>query len=304
MSTRHKKIRVAIVGYGNIGKFALESVMAENDMELAGIVRRKGSQSSPAAAVETPVVTDIKELEAVDVAILCLPSRLIKEEVPKYLEMGICTVDSFDIHGNEIWDLKTTLDTIAKKNGSCAVISAGWDPGSDSLIRGVMNLMAPRGMTFTNFGPGMSMGHSVVAKSVEGVQDAVSLTIPMGTGLHRRLVYVKLEPGVELAKVEQKIKNDSYFSHNETHVLVAQDLEKVRDMGHGVRIEHKGKSGETHNQLLSYEHRVNNPAMTSQIMVSAARAAVKQKPGCYTLLEIPVCDFLSMSLEEIVHTLV
>jgi len=298
------KIRVAIAGYGNIGKYAVEGVQAERDMELKGVIRRQIPARIPAELQEIPVVTEVEALDPVDVVLLCVPTRNIREEAEKYLSKGICTVDSFDIHGRDMWELKNILDVTAKEHEAQAIISAGWDPGSDSMIRSVMNLIAPRGITYTNFGPGMSMGHSVVAKRVNGVEDAVSLTIPVGTGLHRRLVYVKLEPGADLARVEAAIKEDSYFSKDETHVYAVSDLNNIIDMGHGVRIEHKGKSGFTHNQLLTYEHRINNPAATSQIMVSAARAVVKQKPGCYTMLEVPVVDYLNLSLEEVVTRIV
>ncbi|HWR31297.1 MAG TPA: diaminopimelate dehydrogenase [Negativicutes bacterium] len=293
-------IGVAIVGYGNIGKYALESVLSEKDMELRGVVRRSGRNEVPAELQGVPVVADVRELGKVDVALLCVPSRSVPEEAAKYLALGIHTVDSFDIHGQPIWDLKKMLAEICREHNTAAVISAGWDPGSDSMIRAVMKLMVPHGITYTNFGPGMSMGHSVVAKGVEGVEDAVSLTIPIGTGLHRRLVYVKLAPGADPKKVEATIKADSYFRDNETHVFPVKDLENVKDMGHGVAIEHRGKAGATHNQLLSYCHHVNNPAVTSQIMVSAARAVTRQKPGCYTLLEMPLADYLNMSAEEMV----
>jgi len=202
-----------------------------------------------------------------------------------------------------MWELKTSLDKVAKAHNSGAVISAGWDPGSDSMIRGIMNLMVPRGITYTNFGPGMSMVHSVVAKSIAGVEDAVSLTIPLGTSLHRRLVYVKLKPGASLDEVSETIKKDSYFSKNETFVYAVEDLEHVNDLGHGVLIEHKGKAGASHNQLLNYSHRINNPAVTSQVMVSSARAITKQKPGCYTMLEIPISDYLAMDIHQIVTTM-
>ena len=254
----------------------------------------------PPELINIPVVTDVGDLGRVDVALLCIPTRSVCEEAPKYLQKGICTVDSFDIHGDAMWDLKTQLDPICIANDTSAIISAGWDPGSDSLIRGVMTLIAPRGITYTNFGPGMSMGHSVAAKSVEGVEDAVSVTIPLGTGLHRRLVYVKLKPKASFESVESKIKADSYFCSNETHVYEVGDIENCKDMGHGVVIERKGKSGATNNQLLSYTHRINNPAGTGQVMVSAARAAVKQKPGCYTMLEVPVADYLPMSAHEMI----
>ena len=291
-------IRVAIAGYGNIGKYALESVMAEKDMQIQGVIRHSKRREIPPELHGIPVVSDLKELDKVDVVLLCVPSRSVSDEAAKYLERGVSTVDSFDIHGQAILELKQKLDPIAKAHGAAAAISAGWDPGSDSMIRAIMQLMAPSGITYTNFGPGMSMGHSVVAKSKEGVEDAVSLTIPIGTGLHRRLVYVKLKPGADLKKIEAEIKADSYFCDNETHVFSVDDLDNVKDMGTGVLIGHKGKAGFTHNQLLSYSHRVMNPALTSQIMVSAARAIVRQKPGCYTLLEMPLIDFLNQSIEE------
>ena len=75
------------------------------------------------------------------------------------------------------------------------MISAGWDPGTDSMIRTILEIVTPRGLTFTNYGPGMSMGHTVVVKAIDGVEDAISLTIPQGTGIHRRLVYVKIKDG-------------------------------------------------------------------------------------------------------------
>jgi len=297
-------IRVAIVGYGNIGKYALDCILAEPDMELAGVVRRSLGGILPEELQKVQVVTDVTQLGHVDVALLCAPTRSIAMEAPKYLKLGIRTVDSFDIHGEAMWELKTALDKVAKEYNSAAVISAGWDPGSDSMIRGIMSLMVPRGITYTNFGPGMSMGHSVVAKGIEGVEDAVSLTIPLGTSLHRRLVYVKLKQGASLEKVSESIKKDSYFAKNETHVLAVEELENVKDMGHGVLMEHKGKAGSTHNQLLCYSHRINNPAVTSQVMVSSARAIAKQKPGCYTMLEIPISDYLVMDIQQIVTTMV
>lgn len=291
-------IRVAIIGYGNIGKYALEAVQQEPDMEVAGVVDIEPFKLS------VPYVKDIAELDHVDVALLCIPTRSIREEAPKYLKRGICTVDCFDIHGKDMWSLKTYLDPICKQSKSAALISAGWDPGSDSMIRAVMSIIVPRGITFTNFGPGMSMGHSVVAKGVDGVDDAVSLTIPLGTGLHRRLVYVKLSPDIKITEVADKLKADNYFCDSETHVYAVEKVENYRDMGHKVLIEHKGRSGSTHNQCIHYSHYINNPAATGQVMACAARAVIRQKPGCFTMLEIPLADYLHMSLQEAINHIV
>ena len=280
-------IRVAIVGYGNIGKYSVEAVKAAPDMELAGIVRRAGSE--PVHGIKT--VSDIAELGKVDVALLCTPTRSVEETALPLLAQGIHTVDSFDIHDG-IGALRRSLGEQARKHNAVAVISAGWDPGTDSVLRTLMLAMAPKGITYTNFGPGMSMGHSVVARSKAGVKDALSLTIPTGSGVHRRMVYVVLEEGAAYADVEKAIKSDSYFCHDDTHVLQVSDIDSLRDMGHGVLMERKGVSGSTQNQLFKFEMRINNPALTAQVMVSSARAATRLQPGCYTMPEIAPIDYL------------
>ncbi|MBP5397132.1 MAG: diaminopimelate dehydrogenase [Bacteroidales bacterium] len=298
-----EKIKVAIVGYGNVGKFALEALEAAPDMECAGIVRRNGSAEGYPELQQYKVVSDIKELGKVDVAILATPSRKVEENALKYLALGISTVDSFDIH-TKILDLRNTLAPVAKSHGAVSVISAGWDPGSDSVVRSLMEGLAPKGLTYTNFGPGRSMGHSVAARAIEGVKDALSMTIPIGTGIHRRMVYVELEPGADFAKVEAAIKADAYFASDETHVMQVDSVDALNDVGHGVNLVRKGVSGKTHNQLLEFNMRINNPALTGQVLVLCARAAMRQQPGCYTMIEIPVIDLLAGDRDSLIRHLV
>lgn len=152
-----KKVRAAIVGYGNIGHYVLDALQAAPDFEIAGIVRRAGAENRPEELANYAVVKDMKELEKVDVAILCTPTRSVEKYAKEYLAMGIHTVDSFDIHAG-IVDLRRTLDATAKEHKAVSVISAGWDPGSDSIVRTILEAIAPKGITYTNFGPGMSMG--------------------------------------------------------------------------------------------------------------------------------------------------
>lgn len=298
-----KKIKAAIVGYGNIGKAALEAIEAASDMECAGIVRRNPSSNEYPELHAYKVVSDIKELGDVDVAILATPSRKVEENAVKYLEMGISTVDSFDIH-TQIYELRSTLSPIAKKNGAVSVISAGWDPGSDSVVRALMQGMAPKGISYTNFGPGRSMGHSVAVRAIEGVRDALSMTIPVGTGIHRRMVYVELEEDAEFPTVEAAIKSDPYFVHDETHVQQVESVDALNDVGHGVNLVRKGVSGSTHNQLFEFDMKINNPALTGQVLVMAARAATRQAAGCYTMIEIPVIDMLEGEREDLIRSLV
>ncbi len=299
------KIKVAVVSYGNIGKYAVEAVQAASDMELVGLVRRTDSiKNIPAELVGVKIVSDISELGKVDVAILCSPSRSIPQVAKAILEKGICTVDSFDIHGDELWNLRTLLNEAGKKHNSAAILSAGWDPGSDSVVRTLLLAMAPKGITYTNFGPGMSMGHSVVARSKNGVKNALSMTIPTGTGVHRRMVYAELEQGVKLDTVAAEIKADSYFCHDETHVMQVPSVDQLQDMGHGVLLERKGVSGKTNNQLFEFRMKINNPALTGQILVSCARAVLCQKPGAYTMPEIAPIDYLEGDRESLLRTLV
>lgn len=284
------KIRVAVVGYGNIGKYVIESLIDALDFEIVGIVRRDAT-NVPAGLKEYEVVNSISQLKNVDVALLCTPTRSVEQFAKECLALGINTVDSYDIHEG-IVELRSSLDEAAKKHNAVSVISAGWDPGSDSVIRTLMETMAPKGITYTNFGPGMSMGHTVAVKAIDGVKAALSMTIPTGTGVHRRMVYIELKDGYDFTQVANAIKSDDYFAHDETHVFQVENVEALKDMGHGVLMERKGVSGSTQNQLFKFDMRINNPALTAQVMVGCARAALKQKPGAYTLIEIPVVDLL------------
>ena len=166
-----EKLRIAVVGYGNIGKYTVQALQAAPDMEIAGIVRRNGAAEKPAELADYKVVKDITELGKVDVAILATPTRSVEEHALKCLALGINTVDSFDIH-TSILDLRRSLSAAAKQHNAVSIISAGWDPGSDSIVRTLMESLAPKGLTYTNFGPGRSMGHSVCVRSKAGVKDA------------------------------------------------------------------------------------------------------------------------------------
>jgi len=298
-----KKIRAAVVGYGNIGHYSVQALEAAKDFEIAGIVRRNGAENKPAELAEYEVVKDITELKDVDVAILATPSRSCEEYAKKILALGINTVDSFDIHTG-IVDYRATLMPICKEHNAVAVISAGWDPGSDSIVRTLMQSLAPKGLSYTNFGPGMSMGHSVCVRSKAGVKNALSVTIPKGEGLHRRMVYVELEEGAKLEDVAKAVKEDPYFANDETHVFAVDSVDEVRDMGHGVNLVRKGVSGKTQNQRMEFNMNINNPALTGQVLVNVARASVRQQPGCYTMVEIPVIDMLAGSREDLIKHLV
>ncbi|MCL2371813.1 MAG: diaminopimelate dehydrogenase [Defluviitaleaceae bacterium] len=292
-------IKVAIVGFGNIGRAAYDAVVAAPDMELVGVV--------DTAAVDMPhgvrLAGDVGELGVVDLALLCLPSRAVADVAVKLLAAGVNTVDSYDIHG-DLYDVQQRLATAALAGGAVSVIGAGWDPGLDSVMRNLLEAASPKGITFTNFGPGMSMGHTVAVKAIAGVKKALSVTMPVGAGVHRRMVYVEVVDKNEFPAISEKIKGDPYFVKDETHVFLVEDVDSLKDMGHGVNMTRKGVSGATDNQIFTFEMRINNPALTAQLMAAAGRAAMRQQPGSYTMIELPPVDLLPGGREAAIRRLV
>ena len=284
-------IRVAILGYGNIGRAAEEAVKAAPDLELAGVFHHNDCLSCIGAYV----------------VLVCTPTREVQKFATVLAARGICTVDSFDIHG-QIGALRSALDAVCAANRSVSIVSAGWDPGSDSVVRALLMALAPKGLTYTNFGPGRSMGHTVAAKAVKGVRNALSMTIPLGTGIHRRMVYVELEDGADFKTVEAAVLADDYFAHDETHVIAVESVDALNNVAHGVNLVRDGVSGCTHNQRFEFNMTINNPALTGQVMVSCARAAVRLKErgvyGAKTMIELAPVDLLPGTVEENVRALV
>ena len=295
-----KNIRVCVVGYGNVGREAIECIRQAPDMELAGVIRRRPCEIPK----DTLVTTRVEEMGRVDVAVLAIPSRLIPATAPFYLQKGINTVDGYDVHGEAMLALRKNLGRYTLEKRRVAIIGAGWDPGSDSAIRMLFAAIAPQGITYTDFGPGMSMGHSTAVRSIPGVKDAISLTLPLGFGEHRRDVYVEINEGTDFAEIIARIKEDPYFKDDRTQVIKVDHVAPLKVTGHGVHIQRIGRSGTAHSQLLDLKMRLTNPAATAQIMAAAARASMRLKPGCYVLGEIPPIDLLPGGREEIIKKLV
>ena len=288
-------IKVAVLGCGHIGSYASRAVQLAPDMELVGIVE------APARVEEirqkfpgVPVVTAWQDLAVKpQVAILGLPTRTVIQVAPELLAAGIHTVDCFDMHGEPFLNLRATLAPVAAANGSVSVMGAGVDPGVSTIMRSLFELWAPTGLTYVTYGPGMSMGHTVAAKSYAGVKDALSITRPGDPGCHKRDLYLEIADGFEFEEVKARILQDSYFCHDDVRVFQVEDVTPLVDMGHRIHVFRKGGASGIDNQLLDFETTFHNPASTAQVMVGCARAATRLAPGAYTMLEIPPLAYLS-----------
>ena len=285
--------KIAIIGAGNVGIAAAKALLETPDMELCGFIRRK---SAPVPDFEKiPIEKNIFDLpEKPDGAIITVPSRFVEPIEKECLENGIYTVDAFDIH-EEIAAMRKRLSFFAKKGKVSAIIGAGWDPGLDSVIRTLMSAAFPKGKIHTNFGPGMSMGHSAAAKSIDGVLDAVSITSPLGKGKHARKIYVLPEENADKQAVEHAILSDGYFEHDQCSVEFVKDISQFFNTKHGVFIENIFE-----NQKMNFSMEIDNPTLTGNILVSAMRAAFLQKPGAYLIPEIPPCNLLYGNAENLV----
>lgn len=284
-------MRIAILGYGNIGKAAEQAILSAPNMELAGIYHHDDNLDNVSA----------------DVVLICTPTREMRRFATQLLQQGINVVDSFDVH-TDIYSHRADLRVQALASNAVSVVSAGWDPGTDSVMRAIMLAMVPEGVTYTNFGPGRSMGHTVAAKAIKGVKDALSMTIPMGKGVHARRVYIELEEGADFKEVEASILADEYFAHDDTRVEVVESVAALNTVQHGVKLVREGVSSGVDNQQMSFDMTINNPALTAQVMVSCARAAVRlqheQRYGAYTMVEIPPIYLLSGDEESLIRCLV
>ena len=325
------KIRVAIYGYGNLGKGVEAAVCQNEDMQLKAVFTRRDPMSVR-TATDVPVYSIDKALEMrkeIDVLILCggsatdLPAQT--PEMAKYFTL----VDSFDNHGR-IPEHFNNVDAVAKENKTVAVISAGWDPGMFSLNRLYAGVTLADSKTYTFWGKGVSQGHSDAIRRVEGVADGKQYTVPLEDALrrvrngenpdlsvrekHARECFVVAKEGADKAKIEQEIKNmPNYFADYDTtvHFISKEEFaEKHAGIPHGGFVICSGKTGlqKEHDHVIEYSLKLDsNPEFTASVLVAFARAAVRLQQegnfGCKTVLDIPPAYLSSLSGEELRKTL-
>lgn len=291
------KIKIGIVGYGNLGKGVESAISQNDDMELLGVfTRRTPSELSVKSGVPVLSLNDIHSYENdIDVLILCGGSKNDLPEQGPELSKSFNTVDSFDTHA-KIPEYFDAVDVSAKPNGKTAIISVGWDPGLFSINRLYGESILPNGATYTFWGKGLSQGHSDAVRRINGVKGAVQYTIPVEAAVdqvrngslpqlttrekHTRECFVVLEEGADASTVEQAIVTmPDYFSDYDTTVHFiseAQLKEEHSAMPHGGFVIRSGKSGEDSNQVMEFALKLeSNPEFTSSVLVAYARAAYK-----------------------------
>ncbi|MCL2719242.1 MAG: diaminopimelate dehydrogenase [Lachnospiraceae bacterium] len=324
------KIKIAICGYGNLGR-GIESEIAKNDdMELVAIFTRRKPVSTLEIKSDVPVVhmDDLEKWQGkIDVMILCGGSaKDLPVQSPEIARL-FNIVDSFDTHA-KIPEHKSKVDTAARAGGKTAVISVGWDPGLFSIFRLYSGAIVPAGATGSFWGYGVSQGHSDAIRQVEGVANAVQYSIPQEEAIekarqgkaedlstrekHKRLCYVVAEEGADLVRIENEIKEmPNYFADYDTDVIFAtsEELKKNHSrLPHGGYVIHSGETGAGNKQKIELTLKLDsNPEFTASVMISCARAAARMNRegmiGAKTVFDIPPVYLSAIEDDEVVRLL-
>ena len=319
-------IRLAIVGYGNLGRGVEAAVQQNADMTLTAVFTRR----EPASVVlQTPgvAVLPMEQLESyqdkVDVLILCGGSATDLPVMTPALAEKFNVVDSFDNH-SKIPEHIANVQKSAVAGKKTALVSCGWDPGMFSLARVYAQAALPVGQTYTFWGPGLSQGHSDAVRRIPGVADARQYTMPVEAALeqvrngenpqlttrqkHTRVCYVVAEDGADKAAIENAIVTmPAYFADYDTtvHFITMEEMRANHSaMPHGGFVIRSGETSDGSKHTIEYSLKLqSNPKFTSSILVSCARAAYRMQErgeyGCFTLPEVRPCDLLADSLDDI-----
>ncbi|MBO6054912.1 MAG: diaminopimelate dehydrogenase [Oscillospiraceae bacterium] len=320
-------MKVAIYGYGNLGRGVECALAKAPDAELIGVFTRRNSESVQ-TRTGAPVyrASDLDSFRGrIDVLILCGGSATDLPEQTPALAESFCVVDSFDTHAR-IPVHFANVDAAARKGGNLALISCGWDPGMFSLNRLYANAILPDGADYTFWGRGVSQGHSDAIRRIPGVRDARQYTVPVPAALeavraglepelstrqkHLRECYVVAEEGADKAAIEEAIKTmPNYFADYDTTVTFLSEEELLRDhseLPHGgsvIRTGRTGLNGE-HSHMIEYQLRLDsNPEFTGSVLVAFARAVVRKagrgETGCITVFDVAPADLSPLSGEEL-----
>ena len=293
------KIRIGIVGYGNIGRGVEQAIKRNEDMELATVFTRRDPASVKVATEGAKVVhmDDMLSMKGdVDVMVLCGGSATDLPVMGPEIAANFNTIDSFDTHA-KIPEYFANVDKAAKEGNNISIISVGWDPGMFSLNRMYANAILTNGKDYTFWGKGVSQGHSDAIRRIPGVKNAIQYTVPVDEAVdqvrsgsepklttrdkHTRECYVVAQEGANKAEIENAIKTmPNYFDEYNTTVHFISEEELKRDhskMPHGGFVIRTGETGEESNKhVIEYSLKLDsNPEFTASVLIAYARAAYR-----------------------------
>ena len=280
-----KKIRLAIIGLGRLGRKCAEAIAADQTVELAGVVRRPESVGE--RWLKAPSVTHVSELVKVDAALICVPVDAVPGVAQDLLQSRIPVVECARLHGESFLGHKAEIHRAALRHKVPAIVGAGCDPGALSLFRSQLALLAPRGHTETSLHTGTSLHHTLAAAGIKGVKQALATERLSRTDPPQRYVYVELEPSADAAEVEKALVNDPLFRDEETLVFPVPNIAALEETNRGVVLERRAAADAASHASFLLEARYDEAGLAARMMLAAARALPSLQPGAYSLLDLP-----------------
>ena len=319
-----KKIKIGIVGYGNLGKGTIEAIKQTQDMELVAVFTRRDPKDVTIEDVKTLHISDASDYKnEIDVMVLCGGSATDLPEQTPYFASMFNTVDSYDTHA-KIPEFYNLVNEAATKNNKTSIISVGWDPGLFSINRVLADAIIPNGENYTFWGKGLSQGHSDAVRRVDGVKNGVQYTIPTEAAMekvrngenpelatadkHSRVCYIVAEDGADKEKIENTIKTmPNYFAdyHTEVHFITEEELNRDHSKApHGGFVIRGGNTGAGNKQIYEFSLKLDsNPEFTASVLVAYARAAYRlnqeKQYGAKSVLDVAPGYISPKSAEEL-----
>ena len=276
-----KRLRLAIVGFGRLGRACAEAAFLAHDLELAGVVVRHAPASLPAPFSPVPVAAHLRELPPADATLSCVPAGAATGVALELLQQRAPLVECAALEGHALAAHYDVLGEAALRHRVVAVVGAGWDPGVFPLLRRTFEWLIPDGRTESRDRPGASLHHTEAARSVPGVADALSTEARDASGALRRYVYVELRKGAAFEPVREAFSRDPLFAGEETQVFPVDSIAALEQASRGVVLERLGTAhGGVHQNLL-LEARFDAATFAARVMLDAARRLGSLRPGAH-----------------------
>ncbi|CAE6759206.1 NAD(P)-binding domain-containing protein [Nitrospira defluvii] len=283
-------IRLAVVGFGKVGKACAESLIESKDLVLAAIVRRLDSlaQVLPDAFSKIPIVSHTAQVQQVEGALLCVPMAQVLDTAHECLQHGIPIIESSVLHGEAFQAHRDAMHRLAMRYEVPAIVGAGWDPGALSFLRSLFALLVPEGNIEIRHRVAASLRHTAMARQVVGVKEALCTEQLAADGTRQRYVYVELAKGVDPDRVAAAIRADPLFFGEETLVFPVESIAALEQEGRGIVLERRSAPGSSGHQRFLFEARFDESLLTARMMLAAARALPGLKPGAHSLFDLPI----------------
>lgn len=277
-----KRQRLAIIGFGRLGRACAEAIAESQDATLVGVVRHVGAEPAVAASPQqVRFVGHVRDVESVEAALVCVPAMLAAGVARELLQERVPLVECAMLEGKAFEAHHGAIAAAARQHRVPAVVGAGWNPGMLSLLRNAFEVLVTNGHTSLSDRPGVSLHHTEAAKNVPGVSGALATEHRDAQGRLHRYVYVELDIGADAEEVRTALAGDPLFVDQETLVFPVDSVQKLEQEGHGILLERRGTARSGAHQNLLLEGRFDVPTFAARVMLDAARRLPSLNAGAH-----------------------